>query len=104
MATVSVRYTIGLALAQVSRALPNIVTVVGGDGCDHLGPVHEGESLTSVITAESTQPLPAGGGLAWLRIDVTARAGHPPRAAVALRRAPGLTLGADSEGNHKSRD
>jgi acyl dehydratase len=68
-------HTIGLALAQVSRALPNIVTVTGWDGCDHLGPVREGDSLTSVVTVESTQPRPAGGGLAWLRIDVTARGG-----------------------------
>jgi acyl dehydratase len=68
-------HTIGLALAQVSRALPDIVSVAGWDGCDHLGPVHEGDSLTSVITAEATEPVPAGGGLVWLRIDVTAQAG-----------------------------
>jgi acyl dehydratase len=67
-------HTIGLALAQVSRVLPNIVTVAGWDGCDHTGPVHEGDSLISTITVESRQPLPAGGGLAWLRIDVTAQA------------------------------
>jgi acyl dehydratase len=65
----------GLALAQVSRVLPNIVTVAGWYGCDHTGPVHEGDSLISTITLESCQPLPAGDGLAWLRIDVTAQAG-----------------------------
>jgi acyl dehydratase len=67
-------HTIGLALAQVSRALPDIVTVAGWNGCDHTGPVHEGDSLTSTITVESTHPLPRG-GLAWLRVDVVARAG-----------------------------
>jgi acyl dehydratase len=68
-------HTIGLALAQVSRALPNIVTVAGWDGCDHTGPVHEGDTLISTITVESCQPLAACGGLAWLRIDVTAQEG-----------------------------
>jgi acyl dehydratase len=68
-------HTIGLALAQVSRVLPNVVTVAGWDGCDHTGPVHEGDSLISTITVESREPLPAGGGLAWLRIEVTAQDG-----------------------------
>ncbi|WP_462188834.1 MaoC family dehydratase, partial [Frankia sp. CcWB2] len=68
-------HTIGLALAQVCRALPNIVTVAGWDGCDHTGPVYEGDSLSSTVTVESTQALAAGGGLAWLRVEVEAQAG-----------------------------
>ena len=68
-------HTIGLALAQVSRAIPNIVTVVGWERCDHVGPVYEGDSLTSTVTVESTQPLATGGGLAWLRVEVDAQAG-----------------------------
>jgi acyl dehydratase len=67
-------HTIGLALAQASRALPNIVTVAGWDGCDHTGPVHEGDSLTSVVTVESVRPLAEGGGLALLRVEVDAHA------------------------------
>jgi acyl dehydratase len=67
-------HTIGLALAQASRAIPNIVTVAGWDGCDHTGPVHEGDSLSSTVTVEAKEPLSAGGGLVWLRIEVTARA------------------------------
>lgn len=66
-------HTIGLALAQVCRAVPNIVTVAGWNGCDHLGPVHEGDSLTSTVTVETTEPLPAGGGLLRLRVEVDAR-------------------------------
>ncbi|WP_093574072.1 acyl dehydratase [Amycolatopsis rubida] len=72
-------HTIGLALAQVSRAIPNIVTVAGWDGCDHVGPVREGDSLASTVTVESTEPLVTGGGLAWLRVEVDARAGPAGR-------------------------
>lgn len=68
-------HPIGLALAQVSRAIPDVVTVAGWESCDHTGPVSEGDSLTSTVTVESTRPLPAGGGLAWLRVEVTARSG-----------------------------
>ena len=31
-------HTIGLAPAQATRALPNLVTVVSWDSCDHTGP------------------------------------------------------------------
>ncbi len=69
-------HTIGLALAQACRAVPNIVTVINWDGCDHLGPVHEGDALTSEITVTSADPLPGGGGLVGLRSLVQARAGR----------------------------
>jgi len=39
--------TIGLALAQATRLLPNLVTVLGWESCDHTGPVHEGDTLYS---------------------------------------------------------
>jgi acyl dehydratase len=42
-------HTIGIALGQVSRAFPQLVTVLAWDGCDHLGPVHEGDTLRSVV-------------------------------------------------------
>jgi acyl dehydratase len=67
-------HTIGLALHQAVRALPNILTVVGWYGCDHLAPVREGDTLTSTLTMEHTQPLPSGGGLADLRSQVRS---HP---------------------------
>ena len=60
-------HTIGLALHQAVRALPDLLTVVGSHGCDHLAPVREGDTLTSTVTVEKTEPLPAGGGLAHLR-------------------------------------
>ena len=54
-------HTIGLALSQATRALPNLVTVVGWDSCDHTGPVHEGDTLTSELTVEEATPLEIGG-------------------------------------------
>jgi acyl dehydratase len=64
-------HTIGLALHQVTRALPNLVTVVGWQHCDHLGPVHEGDLLTSTVSAEALHPLPDGGGLVQLRVTAS---------------------------------
>jgi acyl dehydratase len=65
-------HTIGLALHQAVRALPDLLTVVGWHGCDHLAPVREGDTLTSTVTVERTEPLAAGGGLAHLRSRVRA--------------------------------
>jgi acyl dehydratase len=42
-------HTIGIALGQVARALPQVVTVLGWEGCDHVGPVHEGDTLRSTV-------------------------------------------------------
>jgi acyl dehydratase len=65
-------HTIGLAFHQVCRALPSVVTVASWDSCDHLGPVHEGDALTSKVSIESLRPLPDGGGLMGLRVLVDA--------------------------------
>lgn len=64
-------HTIGIALHQAVRALPNLVTVVGWHGCDHVGPVHEGDTLTSAVEVERTEPLTQG-GLLHLRSRVRA--------------------------------
>ncbi|MER7367976.1 MaoC family dehydratase [Nonomuraea wenchangensis] len=68
-------HTIGLALSHVARALPNLVAVVAWHGCDHLGPVREGDTLSSEVLAERRQTLPGGGGLVHLRSLVRATAG-----------------------------
>jgi acyl dehydratase len=65
-------HTIALALAQASRALPDLVTVVRWPSCDHLGPVYEGDTLRSRLTVERWEELPGGAGLAHLRSQVTA--------------------------------
>ena len=46
-------HTIGLALAQAARLLPNLVTVLGWQSCDHTAPVHEGDTLYSELHIES---------------------------------------------------
>lgn len=65
-------HTIGLALQQVTRALPAVMTVVRWHQCDHLAPVHEGDTLTSRVSIEDLTPLPVEGGLAELRVVVNA--------------------------------
>lgn len=50
-------HTIGLALAQATRLLPNLVTVLGWQSCDHTGPVHEGDTLYSDLHVEAAEPL-----------------------------------------------
>ena len=59
-------HTIGLALAQASRLLPNLVTVLGWESCDHTGPVHEGDTLYSELHVESAEAA-VNGGLLGLR-------------------------------------
>jgi acyl dehydratase len=60
-----------LALAQASRLLPNLVTVLGWESCDHTGPVHEGDTLVSELHVEAAEPL-AQGGILRLRSLVSA--------------------------------
>ena len=72
-------HTIGLALAQTTRLLPNLVTVLGWESCDHTGPVHEGDTLHSELHVEGADPLPNGrGGVLKLRSIVYA-VGEPDR-------------------------
>jgi acyl dehydratase len=68
-------HTIGIAAAQASRALPNLVTIVGWHGCDHLSPVREGDTLRSTLELEKRQALAGGGGLLHLRSRVKAERG-----------------------------
>lgn len=65
-------HTIGLAASQALRALPSLVTIVAWHGCDHLAPVHEGDTLTSELELERLEPLAGGGALAHLRSRVRA--------------------------------
>jgi acyl dehydratase len=65
-------HTIGIAAAQATRALPNLVTIVAWHGCDHVGPVFEGDTLHSELALERIEPLPRGGALVHLRSQVHA--------------------------------
>lgn len=66
-------HTIGLALAQVTRTLPQLLTVAGWHGCDHTGPVREGDTLASRIEVTGVTETAAGLRLADLRVQVRAR-------------------------------
>jgi acyl dehydratase len=74
-------HTIGLAFAQASRLLPNLVTVLNWQSCDHTGPVHEGDTLYSELHIESAEPTGHGGvlGLRSLVYAVSDTAGEPDR-------------------------
>ncbi len=69
-------HTIGLALSQATRALPNLVTVLSWESCDHTGPVREGDILTSELHVEGAEPLGSGTAV-QLRSIVHAHANRP---------------------------
>lgn len=72
-------HTIGLATAQVSRAIPNVVTVAGWHGCEHTGPVREGDTLYGTVIVEDVESLPDRGSLAHLRVHIRARSPEHPQ-------------------------
>ena len=65
-------HTIGLALSQATRALPSMLTVLGWHSCDHVGPVREGDTLSSDVVVGTAVGLPGGGTALDLRSLVTA--------------------------------
>jgi acyl dehydratase len=65
-------HTIGLALSQATRAIPNLATVVGWRGCDHLAPVFEGDVLRSAVTVEAVEQFEQAGALVELRVETLA--------------------------------
>ena len=64
-------HTISIAAAHVTRALPGLATIVAWAGCDHLGPVFEGDVLHTELHVEGVEPA-AHGGLVDLRALVSA--------------------------------
>ena len=72
-------HTIGLALAQTTRLLPDLITVLGWESCDHTGPVHENDTLYSELHIESAEPGAVGVRL-QLRSVVYAAATDPAEA------------------------
>jgi 2-methylfumaryl-CoA hydratase len=61
-------HTISLAFAQITRAMPNIVTLIGWQGCDHLGPVLEEDIIRSEFTLGSREPV-KGADLCELQVE-----------------------------------
>lgn len=69
-------HTIAVAASQLTRALPDVATILAWDSCDHTGPVHEGDTLTTRITVERVVPA-AGWHVLELRAEVTADGESP---------------------------
>ncbi|RHW23792.1 acyl dehydratase [Nocardioides immobilis] len=65
-------HTIGLALAQLTKTLPHLLTIGGWHGCDHTGPVREGDTVRSTIEVTSVARDACGLRTADLRVLVTA--------------------------------
>ncbi len=49
-----------LAQASLTRMLPGLATVMAWDGCDHIGPAHEGDLLQFRHTLVATEPAGSG--------------------------------------------
>lgn len=54
-------HVIGIAAAHLTRALPDLATILAWRSCDHLGPTFEGDLLRSEIILERLEPLEDGG-------------------------------------------
>ena len=68
-------HTISMASAQLSRALPNLLTLIAWRSCDHRAPVFEGDRLQTEVEITDTHELEAGGGLVDLHVLVSAERG-----------------------------
>jgi 2-methylfumaryl-CoA hydratase len=68
-------HTISMGAAQITRALPNLVTLVAWRSCDHTAPVFENDILRTEVEIGSKHPLAAGGGLVDLNVEVFAERG-----------------------------
>ena len=53
-------HTISMAFAQVTRALPNLFTILAWESCDHTSPVVEGDRLRTEVTVLQKQPHSTG--------------------------------------------
>lgn len=69
-------HTIAIAASQLTRALPDLVTILSWESCDHTGPVHEGDTLTTRFTVEKTARA-AGWRILDLRAEATADGERP---------------------------
>lgn len=69
-------HTISMAFAQLTRALPNLLTLVAWESCDHTAPVVENDRLRTEVTVLDVTPL-ATGALLRLHAECYAARGEP---------------------------
>ena len=75
-------HTILMCFAQITRALPNLVTLSAWESCEHVAPVLEDDRLRTEFTVSEIVPIDAArGGGALLRVEAEAFAsrGDPER-------------------------
>jgi len=65
-------HVISMAFAQVTRALPDLLTMVAWSRCDHLAPVFEGDCLRTEVEVQERTPLSLG-SLVALRTECFAK-------------------------------
>lgn len=68
-------HTIAMAAAQLSRAIPDMVTILGWFKCDHVAPVFEQDILRSMVTLQDTQAA-AGGAIGIVHVETFADRGR----------------------------
>ena len=76
-------HTISMAFAQATRALPNLLSMIAWEACEHTAPVVENDRLRSEVTVLEKYPLDAG-ALLKLRVQTWAARGDPEHEAHVL--------------------
>ena len=71
-------HTISIAFAQATRALPNLLTILAWEACDHTAPVTEGDCVRSEVDVLESHAHRVG---ALLRLRVQSWAQREPLAA-----------------------
>jgi acyl dehydratase len=71
-------HTIFMAFAQVTRALPNLLTILAWDSCDHTAPVIENDRLRTACTVTDVVPARLASGGSLLRIHAECFAARGP--------------------------
>jgi 2-methylfumaryl-CoA hydratase len=69
-------HTISTAFAQLTRVLPNLLTLLAWESCDHTAPVLENDRLRTEVTLLEKRPV-AGGALLRLHVEAWAARGEP---------------------------
>ena len=67
-------HTISMAAAQISHALPNLITILAWFKCDHVAPVFEFDILNSIVHVEDLLSADSF-GLAKIHVEVFATRG-----------------------------
>jgi acyl dehydratase len=69
-------HVVAVAFAQVTRALPNLLTMLGWESCDHTAPTIEGDRIRSEISVLEVRAAEHG---TVLKLHVTSHAARGDR-------------------------